>query len=285
MTAKTRSTVPRLRPLPPPPADFDPFTAGARTFARHGVPPRPDPVKDPGLAALWDTTARRFSGYEHLAPEVDATTAGRPPTTLGIGPSEFQSSGFSLASTGAPFTALFVHWTVPNLVYVPTPSGRNLFHTFVGLGFLDVHVQMSVTSAQKVTAAVSASAVGDVSLPVAPGDAMSAAICLDPNPPGRANYVIANETRGQTMNFSVDTHFPPAVTVDAGVTRDLVDNNPTASPLARFGVVYFDEISAYTTAGPRSLTGGSAITMTDLNGSVLARPVRITDYTFKVLRA
>src|SRR5690348_12928758 len=48
------------------------------------------------------------------------------------------------------------------------------------------------------------------------------------------------------------------VSIDAGITLDLIENNPTLNKLPRFGVVYFDEISAYTTAGARSLTAGDA---------------------------
>jgi hypothetical protein len=125
--------------------------------------------------------------------------------------------------------------------------------------------------------------VSSVGLPVAPGDVLSASICLDTSPPGRANYVLANETRSQTVNFSFDTGFPPAVTAEAGISRGSA-NNPF-NPLAQFGIVYFDEISAYTTAGFRSLTSGQAVTMVDRNGATLARPTRINDFTFKVVHA
>ncbi len=86
------------------------------------------------------------------------------------------------------------------------------------------------------------------------------------------------------MNFNVDTGFPPpAVTIDAGVTRGGFDQ--PIHPLARFGVVYFGEISAYTASGSRSLTSGDAITMDDENGSTLARPVMLNDYAFKTVYA
>jgi hypothetical protein len=49
---------------------------------------------------------------------------------------------------------------------------------------------------------------GRVSLPVGLGDVISGALCLDTKPPGRATYVLANQTRSQTMNLSVDTGFP-----------------------------------------------------------------------------
>ena len=176
---------------------------------------------------------------------------------------------------------LFVTWTVPSLRFAASPFGVNHFHTFVGLGFLDVHVEMTVDSAQQVTSQLWAQSVGLVNLPVRPGDVISASLCLNTNAAGTASYFFTNETSRQTMNFSVDTGFPPAVTVNAGVTRG--DLNQPVHPLAQFGVVYFDEISAYTTAGSRSLTSGQAIAMVESNGATLATPVRLTDFTFKAV--
>jgi hypothetical protein len=109
---------------------------------------------------------------------------------------------------------------------------------------------------------------------------ISGSLCLETNEAGTAAYFLANETTSQTISFSVDTGFPPAVTINAGVTRTS-PLNQAFPPLARFGVVYFDEISAFTTSGARSLTSGDAITMVDQNGRTLASPFRLTDYTFK----
>jgi Peptidase A4 family len=171
---------------------------------------------------------------------------------------------------------------VPDLQYTPSPLNVDYFHTFVGLGFLDLHVDMSVDSAQNVTCQLWALDIGNINLPVRPGDVISGSLCLNTNPAGTAAYFITNETTAQALSFSVDTGFPPAVTINAGVTRSWTLNQPFP-PLARFGVVYFDEISAYSTSGSVSLTSGSAITMVDQNGRTLASPVRLTDYTFKTV--
>jgi len=276
-----------LRPVDggyaPPPKDFDPFVADKKDLARYGLPQRPDPHAHPGMAALWERLALRYRGFDHLQAEIQRPTVLEPGTTpqaFGLEPTEH--CGYTLGS-GAPFTALFVTWTVPNLRYTASQQapGPNRFRTFVGLGFLDVHVEMTVSSAQNVTATVTALGVNSVGLPVAPGDVLSAAICLDTKPPGRANYVLANETRSQTVNFSFDTGFPPAVTINAGVSRGAIDS--PFNPLAQFGIVYFDEISAYTTSGFRSLTSGQAVTMVDRNGKTIARPDRLTDFAFKAV--
>lgn len=283
MTGKQTSDRKRLRLYPPPAKDFDPFAATKKDFLRHGLPLRPDPQSQPGMAALWERQAARYRSFNHLEPQPDTTTADKKAVSAAaFGPDPIESCGYQLFSSAAPFTALFVTWTVPNLQFTPSPIGVNHFHTFVGLGFLDVHVEMTVDSAQNVTGQIWAQSIGEINLPVRPGDVISGALCLQTNQAGTASYFLANETTSQTINFTVDTGFPPAVTINAGVTRSWPLNQPFP-PLASFGVVYFDEISAYTTSGPRSLTSGEAITMVDQNGKTLARPVRLNDFAFKTV--
>lgn len=272
----------------PPPSGFDPLVADRKELAGYGIPPRPDPHASPGLAALWDRQASRYRSFEHLPAEAPvAAPASRleeatQPGTARLAPIEH--CGYTLSSVGAPFTALFVTWTVPNLRSVPSAGGSPLsLRTFVGLGFLDVHVEMTVGADHAVTANVTALGVPEVGLPVQPGDVISGSLCLNTDPPGRATYVLANETRAQTVSFGFDSHFPPAVTIEAGIARGL--QHGPSTPLAQFGVVYFDEISAYTTAGTRHLTDGQAVTMVGQDGKNLARPFRLNDFGFKVVHA
>jgi hypothetical protein len=298
MTGQETSDRTRVRLRPPPPKDFDPFTATEEDLKRHGLPLRPDPQTQPGMAALWERKARRYRNFEHLEPQFEPATATKTPVTTAAPPqgsfalSPYESCGYELDSSSAePFTALFVTWTVPDLQYTPNPPvgpDPNLFRTFVTLGSvqggLDVHVEMTVDSANTVTSRLWAEFVGNIPLLVKPGDAMSGSLCLDTQPPGRAAYFFANETTRQTMSFPVNTGLPPATFVLAGVSRDGDWQRPPLPALAQFGVVYFDEISAYTTSGPRSLTSGVAVTMTDLNGNAIATPERLTDWTFKAVR-
>jgi len=282
MTEKQTPEEKGLRLYPPPSKDFDPFTATERDLMRHGLPLRPDPQIQPGMAALWERQAARYRSFEHLEPRPDTATATKKAITAdALGLDTSLSCGYQLFSLSAPFTALFVTWTVPDLQFTPTPFGVNYFHTFVGLGFLDVHVEMTVDSAQNATSQIWAQNIGQINLPVRPGDVISGSLCLQTNQAGTASYFLANETTSQTINFVFDTGFPPAVSINAGVTRDWVDQ--PFQPLASFGIVYFDEISAYTTSGTQSLTSGEAITMVDRNGRTLARPFRINDYTFKTV--
>ena len=284
-----------IRLYPPPPRGFDPLAATKRDLMKFGLPLRPDPHKEPGAAALWERQAARYRSFEHLEPKPDTSTANKKglpakiPTgtapSFPFGPDPLESCGYQLFSpSSAPFTALFVTSTVPDLQF---RQGQfdviNRFHTWSSLGFLDVHVEMTVDPQENVTARVWAQGVGDITnLPIRPGDVISATQCLQTN--GKAAYFLANETTQQSTSFAIDTGFPPAVTISAGVTRE---GDPSQPPdfhaLASFGVVYFDEISAFTTGGSRSLTSGDAITMVDQNGKTLASPVRLTDFTFKTV--
>lgn len=286
MTRKKITDRKEARLYPPPSKDFDPFAASKKDLIRHGLPLRPDPQTQPGMAVLWERQAARYRSFDHLEPRPDTTTADRNViTAAALGPDPILSCGFHLFNPSAPFTALFITWTVPNLWFSPTPLGINYFHTFVGLGFLDVHVEMTVDSTQNITSHIWVQSVGLVNLPVRPGDVISGALCLDPKPPGTAHYFLANETTSQTMNFAINTGFPPAVTINAGVSRSGDPSRPPDDyPLARFGAVYFDEISAYTLPGhPPPLTSGEAIIMVNQQGKTLAKPYRLTDFTFKTV--
>ena len=109
-----------IRLHPPPSSDFDPFTATEDDLKRHGLPLRPDPQTQPGMAAPWERQASRYRHFEHLAPRPDTATAGKPAVGAdALGPSPFESCGYQFFNAGAPFTALFVTWTVPDLQFTP----------------------------------------------------------------------------------------------------------------------------------------------------------------------
>jgi hypothetical protein len=141
---------------------------------------------------------------------------------------------------------------------------------------------MTVDVAQNVTSLITIHTGAQVALPVRPGDAISASLCLQPDAAGTARYFLANETTSQTVNFIMETGFPPARAINAGITRDSQFNGPP-DPLARFGVVYFDELTAFATSGHPRLTDGLSTTMVDSNGRTLAVAQRLTDFTFKVI--
>jgi hypothetical protein len=76
-----------VRVYPPPPEDFDPFAATRTDFVRHGLPLRPDPQTEPGMAALWERQAARYRGFERAAArQLDGGQEGRARAGAGAGP-------------------------------------------------------------------------------------------------------------------------------------------------------------------------------------------------------
>jgi hypothetical protein len=282
-----------VRVFPPPPKGFDPFTATKADLARHGLPSRPDRETQSVQAALWEHIANRYASFEHLQPNLSYPDTPTTPATTEAGIAlfaldRFSSCGYQVfrPDPAAPFLSTSATWTVPNLKYKTDPHGPNpnRFHTFLGLGFLDVHVNMTVDAAQNVTAAFAIHTGAVVGLPVSPGDVVSAVLCSPGEPEGPnqspSAYFLANETTSQTVNFQIVTGFPPALEINAGVSRTLDAPN---RPLAGFGAVYFDDI---TTDGTRVLPDGQSTTMIefpDPPGNTLARPVKLNDRAFKIV--
>ena len=198
--------------------------------------------------------ARRYQGFEHLAPALLPPAEPTSPSPRASGCFRWKVPRSAVQPQRSD------HHAVGNLdgpEPEPQPDAGlpNHFRTFFGLGFLDVHVEMTVDAAQNVTTLIRIHTGAQVALPVRPGDAISATLCLQTNSAGTAFYGLANETTSQTVNLTIDTGFPPAVTINAGISRGSQFNGPP-DPLARFGVVYFDELVAFTTSGTRLLTDG-----------------------------
>jgi hypothetical protein len=282
MAGKAVPKMKGVRVFPPAPKGFDALAATKTDLARHGLPQRPDSRAQPALAALWEQRARRYQGFEHLKPKLLPADRLTKPLAAGFGLFPLESCGFELFNSSGPITVLSGTWTVPNLNHSPSEGLPNNFRTFFGLGFLDVHVEMTVDTAQNVTSLMRIHTGAQVALPVHPGDVISAILCLQTNDAGTAFYGLANETTSQTVNLSMDTGFPPAVAINAGISRGSQFNGPP-DPLARFGLVYFDEVLAFTPNGTRLLTDGVPTTMVDSNGSTLAIPQKLNDFAFKVI--
>jgi hypothetical protein len=282
MAGKAAPKIKGVKVFPPPPKGFDALAANPKDLARHGLPQRPDPRTQPVLAALWERCARRYQGFEHLEPKLLPAVKPTKPVAPAFGLDPLESCGFELFNSTGPITELAGTWTVPHLHYTANAGPPIRFHTFFGLGFLDLHVEMTVDAAQNNTAKIVIQTGEVVALPVSPGDTISATLCLQTNPAGTAFFGLANETTSQTVNLNFDTEFPPAVTINAGVSRGSQPNG-LPDPLARFGVVYFDDLVAFTANGTRLLTDGAPTTMVDSNGSTLAIPQRLNDSAFKVI--
>jgi hypothetical protein len=270
--------------FPPPPKDFDALEASPKELARHGIPQRPDPRTQPVLAALWEQYAHRYQRFEHLKPKLIPAKKSKQPVASGLGLSPLIHCGFEMFSSIGAITQFSGTWTIPNLNNSPNGGLANDFRTFFGLGLLDLHVEMEVDPSHNVTIEMKIQTGDVIAIPIRPGDVVSATLCLQTNSAGTAFFGLANETTSQTMSFTIDTEFPPAVRINAGIARGSQFGNGPPDPLARFGVIYFDELRAFTANGTSlHLTDGAPTTMTASNGSTLATPHRINPHLFKTI--
>lgn len=96
---------PHIVAIAGPPADFDPQTASAGELNKYGVPPRPDPAKDPKGFAIWQKVMANVK--ERLTPEIQETNVIHGPIQF-AGPVAHKSSGISGAIDVASF-----NWTGP----------------------------------------------------------------------------------------------------------------------------------------------------------------------------
>src|SRR5690606_22210227 len=127
-----------------------------------------DARKQPELAALWEDRARRYKGFEHLQPEVLPPDPQFTPAPGAFALSPLSTCGFELHNAAAPITVLLGTFTVPNLRNSPNNGLPNDFVIFFGLGFLDVHIEMTVDAAHDISTAVRIHTGAQVSLPVSP---------------------------------------------------------------------------------------------------------------------
>lgn len=90
------------------------------------------------------------------------------------------------------------------------------FHTFVEIAHIaDIHVDLTIDSAQNVTSMVTVNGDPVTNLPVVTGDFMSAIICVNARSGGSPVFTfVVNVTRGQTVNLSTTVHLP-ALSIDA----------------------------------------------------------------------
>src|ERR1700722_6261620 len=80
------STPPATRPIPAPPAGFDPRAASGLELRRYGLPRRPDPAVRPDLAGRWDAVFSRplryitpeFTPVPELVPGIERRPRLRP---------------------------------------------------------------------------------------------------------------------------------------------------------------------------------------------------------------
>ena len=266
----------RVRTYPSPPKNFDPHKASQEELLRYGLPPRPDPDKQPEFARLWKRIFARPMKFEPAQVAVDPVMSARNPLRGAV--DEFGANGWAgvvkLMSTikGSDFTQparmIFAHWQLP---FVPPISPDETTAVAFWVGF-DGHPSLGEPASKQVLQAGIAAQVNPPSwplgsastkwwawgewftdsckhdcavevpnFPVTAGDEIS--VVLFAPEPGFGIAFFANLTRG--MGRSVGIPSPSPDIVAQGRSAEWIVEVPSQSPhMPIFGPVAFADCTS-----------------------------------------
>ncbi len=126
----------RFHAFPVPPARFNPVTASPAQLSEFGLPPRPDPVRQPLLRQIWERgfgaplTLLEFRLDERLIEATDYRPKIRQATERSVAETRFEDSSnwsgaYITANFGKQFLQIWGLWTIPaNLQLPPGPFQR-----------------------------------------------------------------------------------------------------------------------------------------------------------------
>jgi len=107
--------------LPRPPPDFDPLTAGPGELERYGIPPKPDPDRQPALTRFWTEMYSPLDDGRRLvfvAPPIQVPGTSYMKTEASLN----WSGAYITPRNGQQFTEVHAAWTIP---HVTVPASRS----------------------------------------------------------------------------------------------------------------------------------------------------------------
>ncbi len=300
-----------LRTYEPPPEDFDLLSATDRQLLHHGLPRRPDAVKEPEWRAAWERAVAKPTTW--IAPEFQRVEgrshgsirpAGRKKlpsraaaADLANATSGNWSGAADFSAKGKPYKWVAGQWTVPN----PHAPGSGSYYAseWVGIdgwGSADVLqagtetevievLWFTITSVYAWWEWFPAGEVAITNLSVSPGDVMYCLICVDSA--SSATVYFSNQATGVSTSFTITA--PSGTTLSGNVAEWIVER-PTVggsvASLTDYDVVYFDECLAGWVGGGSigvdDLSSATSITMTGSGGADLSDPTIENNHLMKV---
>jgi hypothetical protein len=304
MTEIVRTPLDKIHTFPLPPADFVPNQATTAELQHFGFPRRPDPTKQPRLAATWDRVLSKKLSF--ITPEfvhLDDVFPGVRPSPRGVTPGAADGtnshwSGSVVESEDDGINVVIGSWTVAD-VYPPAGAGAGSWHevTWVGIDGWN-----SPDVCQVGTVAVVSQAgphkrqapdiyawwewypndwVGISNFEVSPGDVLTCVLCATAQ---FAVYSLVNNTSSEATSFSFG---PPQGTALVGNCAEWIverpESNNQLTELADYGWIYVDECSASTVNGNNFDPGqGNLIEMFDNAGNIISVPTIETQSLLKL---
>jgi peptidase A4-like protein len=273
-----------------PPRGFDFDRAAARTLYKHGIPRRPDAIKEPHLKAIWDRAMASKPTFIKAEVEVDHLLSRRKrpvisrPAIAAVGQraksKKFSPSGWAGVVTPVNFSppepavSVYGEWFIPTITSIPNePQAGQTVGFWVGIdGFGNNQVlqagSAATISGQNVdywvwTEWYPLGAIRVSNFPIKPGDYLTVLVCA--NQPNHGFCSMLNKTTNQAISIGIT---PPGNLTSIGATAEWIVEG-ISSILPVFSPVVFTNCSAGTKNHAFNMHGGIVTEITGAGGANL----------------
>lgn len=292
-----QNTLKHITTYAAPPAGFDPKRAPARTLYKHGIPRRPDAVKEPHLKAIWDRAFASKPEFIKAEVEVDYVLNKRKrpvitrPAIAAVGKSakkKFSPSGWAGVVTPVnfnppePAVSVYGEWYIPTVTPIPNqPPGAQTVGFWVGIdGFGNSQVLQAGSAATISGTSVDywvwtewfpIGAIKVTNFPIKPGDYLTVLVCA--NQPNHGFCSMLNKTTNQATSIGIT---PPGGVTSIGATAEwIVEGISPILPV--FSSVVFANCSAGTKNHSFNMHGGIITEITGAGGANLTTSGILSD--------
>jgi hypothetical protein len=273
-----------------PPYGFDFDDAAPRLLRRHGIPRRPDALKEPHLKAIWDSAFASKPTFIQAEIAVDRAISKRkrPVIRKRANTLQFSPSGWAGVvkpvnfNPAEPVVSVYGEWFIPNITPIPNePTAGQTVGFWVGIdGFGNNQVLQAGTAAtisgQNVdhwvwTEWFPLPAIKVTNFPIKPGDYITVLVCA--NQPNHGFCSMLNKTTNQATSIGIT---PPNNVTSIGATAEWIVEG-ISSILPVFSTVIFTNCSAGTKNHSFNMNNGIVTEITGSGGANLTTSSVLSD--------
>jgi hypothetical protein len=281
-----------------PPAGFDMQRAPARMLYKHGIPRRPDAIKEPHLQEIWERAFESKPTFIKAEIEIDYMLSKRKrpviarPEVAAVGqPShskKFSPSGWAGVvkpvnfNPPEPAVSVYGEWFIPTVTPIPNqPAGPQTVGFWVGLDGFGNNQVLQAGSAATITGTsvdywvwtewFPIGAIRVTNFPIKPGDYLTVLVCA--NQPNHGFCTMLNKTTNQATSIGIT---PPGGVTSIGATAEwIVEGISPILPV--FSSVVFANCSAGTKNHAFNMNGGIVTEITGTGGANLTTAGILSD--------
>lgn len=268
-----------------PPEGFDPNVAEDRLLRKHGIPRRPDAVREARHRAIWDAAFASKPRFIKAEIAIDHVMAKRKRPVLNkrIEVTDFSPSGWAgdvvLVSTlnynpPEPVNTVYGEWFIPNVTPIPNePPGGQTVGFWVGIDGYGNNQVLQAGTAATVTGNNTVNWVWTewfplppiqvTNFPIKPGDYITVLVCAPQ--PNHGFCSMLNKTTNQATSIGIT---PPNNVTSIGASAEwIVEGISSIMPV--FSTVVFQNCSAGTKDHAFNATNGFVTEIAGTGGAAL----------------